>query len=61
MRTLVLTGDAVQHSTAFHPFRELLDAWTNVRPAAEGEGEAGFQQAFSMTADEAFVAGTTRV
>ncbi len=54
-------GDPYPFQGGEHPFRDLLDAWTNIPPAAEAEGEDGFQQAFSMTADEAFVAGTTSI
>jgi gamma-glutamyltranspeptidase/glutathione hydrolase len=54
-------GDPYPFQGGEHPFPELLDAWTNVPPAAEAEGEAGFQQALSMTPDEAFVAGTTSI
>lgn len=44
-----------------NPYRHLLDIWTPIPPAAEAEGEEGFQQAFSMTHDEAFLAGTTSI
>ena len=44
-----------------HPFPQLLEQWTPIPPAARAEGEEGFQQAMSMTHDEAFVAGTTSI
>ncbi len=55
-----------------NPYLDLLKKWTPIPPAAKGEGEGGFQQAFGrppggseggarMSHDEAFVAGTTSI
>jgi gamma-glutamyltranspeptidase/glutathione hydrolase len=54
-------GDPYPFQGGEHPFADLLEEWTNVPPEAEAEGEEGFQQAFSITDDEAFVAGTTSI
>lgn len=54
-------GDPYPFQGETNPFTDLLEGWTNVPPAADAEGEAGFQQAFQMTPDEAFVAGTTSI
>ena len=53
-------GDPYPFQDGEHPFPELLEQWTPIPPAAEAEGEEGFQQA-SMTRDEAFTAGTTSI
>ena len=57
----VKPGDPYPFQGGTHPFPELLEGWTNVPPAADAEGEAGFQQSFLATADEAFRAGTTSI
>lgn len=44
-----------------HPFPKLLEQWTPIPPAAQAEGEEGFQQAMVLSPDEAFVAGTTSI
>ncbi len=49
-----------------HPFLDLLESWSNIPPTMEAEGEEGWQQTSlsappGMTADEAFVAGTTSI
>ena len=54
-------GDPYRFQEGENPFTELLEQWTPIPPAAEGEGEAGFQQAFVLSHDEAFVAGTTSI
>jgi gamma-glutamyltranspeptidase / glutathione hydrolase len=54
-------GDPYPFQGEENPFRELLDGWTNVPPAADAAGEAGFQQSLQMTHDEAFLAGTTSI
>ncbi len=54
-------GDPYPFQGGEHPFRELLDAWTNVPPAADAEGEEGFQQALLLDDEEAFTAGTTSI
>ena len=54
-------GDPYPFQGGEHPFPDLLEAWTPIPPAAEAEGEEGFQQASVMRHDEAFVAGTTSI
>lgn len=54
-------GDPYAFQAGDNPYFELLEQWTPIPPAAEGEGEEGFQQAFTMTHDEAFQAGTTSI
>ncbi len=61
-------GDPYPFQGGENPYLELLERWTPIPPAAEGEGEDGFQQAglsltgaAGMTRDEAFVAGTTSI
>ena len=56
-------GDPYPFQGGEHPFPDLLEQWTPIPPAAEAEGEEGFQQASSgrMTHDEAFIAGTTSI
>jgi gamma-glutamyltranspeptidase/glutathione hydrolase len=51
-----------------NPFLDLLEQWTPIPPAADAEGEQGFQQASAgrpplprMTYEEAFTAGTTSI
>ncbi len=57
----VKPGDPYPYQDGKNPYLELLEQWTPVPPTADREGEAGFQQAFQMTPDEAFVAGTTSI
>ncbi len=65
-------GDPYPFQGGENPFLDLLEKWTPIPPAAEAEGEAGFQQALrfppsvppgrrTMIHDEAFVAGTTSI
>ncbi|HEY7775521.1 MAG TPA: gamma-glutamyltransferase, partial [Kineobactrum sp.] len=54
-------GDPYAFQRGKNPFEALRQAWTPVPPAAEAEGAEGFQQANTMTADEAFLAGTTSI
>ncbi len=57
-------GDPYPFQGGEHPFPELLEQWTPIPPAAEAEGEEGFQQALldsRMSHDEAFAAGTTSI
>ena len=54
-------GDPYPFQGGQHPFSDLLEQWTPIPPAAEAEGEEGFQQAFQMTHEEAFRAGTTSI
>lgn len=44
-----------------NPFKDLLEQWTPIPPAAEAEGAEGFQQAGLMSDEEAFLAGTTSI
>ncbi len=52
-------GDPYRYQRGKHPFPDLLKNWSPIPPAAEAGGEDSFQQALLMSADEAFVAGTT--
>ena len=63
-------GDPYAFQDGEHPFLDLLEQWTPIPPAAEAEGERGFQQAAAgpgpatlprMTYEEAFTAGTTSI
>lgn len=53
-------GDPYLFQGGENPFLELRDQWTPIPPAAEAEGEEGFQQAL-LTREEAFRAGTTSI
>lgn len=59
----VRPGDPYPFQGGEHPFRELLEKWTPIPPAAQAEGEKGFQQASRnrMSHDESFLAGTTSI
>lgn len=57
----VKPGNPYPYQDQKNPYLDLLEEWTPIPPAAEGEGEEGFQQALEMTPDEAFVAGTTSI
>ncbi|MGH8194708.1 MAG: gamma-glutamyltransferase family protein [Woeseiaceae bacterium] len=54
-------GDPYPFQDAKNPYTGLLEQWTPVPPVADAAGRAGFEQAFHMTRDEAFVAGTTSI
>ena len=61
-------GDPYAFQDGENPFLDLLEQWTPIPPAAEAEGEQGFQQASAgrqplpqMTYEEAFTAGTTSI
>ena len=61
-------GDPYAFQEGEHPFLDLLEQWTPIPPAADAEGEQGFQQASAgrpplprMTYEEAFTAGTTSI
>ncbi len=63
-------GDPYGYQDGANPFLDLLERWTPIPPAAEAEGEQGFQQAAAepgaarlprMTYEEAFTAGTTSI
>jgi len=53
-------GDPYKFQNGKNPYLDLLEKWTPIPPAAEAEGEDGFQQAM-MSKDEAFLAGTTSI
>ena len=54
-------GDPYPFQGDKNPYLELLEKWTPIPPAAEAEGEEGFQQARLMSDDESFLAGTTSI
>ena len=54
-------GDPYRHQRGKNPFETLRQQWTPIPPAADAEGADSFQQAGLMTADEAFLAGTTSI
>ncbi len=61
-------GDPYDFQKGDNPFLDLLEQWTPIPPAANAEGEQGFQQASAgrpplhrMTYEEAFTAGTTSI
>ena len=61
-------GNPYDFQEGDNPFLDLLDQWTPIPPAADAEGEQGFQQASAgrqplprMTYEEAFTAGTTSI
>lgn len=54
-------GDPYPFQDSRNPYKELLEQWTPIPPAADAKGEEGFQQALRMSKDEAFVAGTTSI
>jgi gamma-glutamyltranspeptidase/glutathione hydrolase len=57
----VKPGDPYPFQGEVNPFTELLEQWTPIPPAAEAEGEAGFQQAANPSARTDFIAGTTSI
>jgi gamma-glutamyltranspeptidase/glutathione hydrolase len=57
----VKPGDPYPYQDEKNPWLDLLEKWTPIPPTSGAEGEAGFQQASTMTHDEAFVAGTTSI
>ena len=54
-------GDPYRFQDGDNPFEQLRRAWTPEPPDAEALGVEGFQQAAVMTAQEAFLAGTTSI
>ena len=56
-----LPGDPYKFQRGKNPFDEIRKNWKLQPPAAEAEGEAGFQQANLMNFDEGFQAGTTAI
>lgn len=56
-----LPGDPYRFQAGDNPYEPLRQNWRLVPPAAEAEGEAGFQQANVMSLEEGFRAGTTAI
>ncbi len=56
-----LPGNPYEFQSGDNPFEKLRQDWQLVPPAAEAEGEAGFQQAGLMSFEEGFLAGTTAI
>jgi gamma-glutamyltranspeptidase/glutathione hydrolase len=54
-------GDPYPFQNARNPYADLLKKWTPNPPKAIAEGAEGFQQSSLMSADEAFLAGTTSI
>lgn len=54
-------GDPYPFQGEENPFVELLKAWSPIPPAADAEGEEGFQQSMLMNREEGFLAGTTSI
>jgi gamma-glutamyltranspeptidase/glutathione hydrolase len=54
-------GDPYPFQGGKNPFEALRQKWTPITPDAEALGVHGFQQANLMSADEAFLAGTTSI
>jgi len=59
--TDIKPGDPYPFQGGENPFEELRRNWSPIPPAAEAEGEEGFQQAGRMSHDESFLAGTTSI
>lgn len=57
----VKPGDPYPFQGGENPYLDLLERWTPIPPAAEAEGEAGWQQSLTLGRDEAFLAGTTSI
>jgi gamma-glutamyltranspeptidase/glutathione hydrolase len=53
-------GDPYPYQGEENPFTELLEQWTPIPPAAEAEGEEGFQQA-SLSIEDEYLVGTTSI
>lgn len=54
-------GNPYAYQKGKNPFLDLLEQWTPIPPAAEGEGVDGFQQAYHFDPTESFTAGTTSI
>ena len=54
-------GDPYPFQGDKNPYAKLLKNWQANPPKAKAEGAEGFQQANLMSADEAFIAGTTSI
>ena len=54
-------GDPYPFQGGTNPYKELLEQWTPLPPAVDAESQAGFQQASTMSFEEAFLAGTTSI
>jgi gamma-glutamyltranspeptidase/glutathione hydrolase len=59
--TDIKPGDPYPFQGDRNPFEKLRQQWQPVPPAADAEGAEGFQQAGTMSHDEAFLAGTTSI
>ncbi len=59
--TDIKPGDPYPFQGGQNPFETLRQQWTPIPPAADADGVDGFQQAGTMTRDEAFIAGTTSI
>ena len=57
----VKPGDPYPFQNGSNPYQDLLRQWQANPPKAIAEGAEGFQQSSLMTADEAFLAGTTSI
>jgi gamma-glutamyltranspeptidase/glutathione hydrolase len=57
----VRPGDPYPFQGEENPYLHLLKQWSPIPPTAESDGIDGFQQAWSMSDEEAFVAGTTSI
>lgn len=57
----VKPGNPYSFQKGKNPFLDLLENWTTIPPAAEGQGVDGFQQASVFDLDESFTAGTTSI
>lgn len=59
--TTIKPGDPYPFQNAKNPYPELLKNWQANPPKAKAEGAEGFQHANTMSADEAFLVGTTSI
>jgi gamma-glutamyltranspeptidase/glutathione hydrolase len=59
--TGVRPGDPYPFQGEKNPYPDLLEQWSPIPPAADAEGEEGFQQAAVSSRDESFLAGTTSI
>ncbi len=59
--TSYLPGDPYQFQPGSNPFEDLRKNWQIIPPVADAAGEESFQQANTMSFEEAFRAGTTAI
>ncbi len=57
----VKPGNPYNFQKGKNPFLDLLEQWSTVPPAGDGQGVDGFQQANVYDLDESFTAGTTSI